>query len=418
MKKLIAGLLLLMLQQSIFAQVKISDMPAATGNCAGCLVPVLQSGVNKKITSDNLLSGKLGKTDSTGNIGYVPAWRTYTYWNGSSDNYNGTKTLYYHDGTLVDSLPKTPIVFDSYFIVNADSVFSALRASIGISILDSAGADGHTYKIIRSSGSGGVAGILLSDLSALGPLSYNSSTGVFSADTSKANGKLATYTDIIRNRDSLLTLLAAKQNQINGTGFVKASGTTVSYDNSTYLTPTGNGSALTGITKSQVTGLVAKLDSIIVNAKNWDSTNVSFDFVDSSEGIVLEAITGTTSTSNANNADSLGLKPASDYQWKHTPVNFQTASYTVALTDDAKTVMMNVSTANVVTLPLNSVVAFPLYTVINIHQYGTGQTTITPASGVVIRSAGSRYNLSEQYSECALMKIGTDEWKIVGDLSL
>jgi hypothetical protein len=45
------------------------------------------------------------------------------------------------------------------------------------------------------------------------------------ADTSKSAGRLATFTDV-----------ALKQNQLNGTGFVKASGTTISYDNSTYLT--------------------------------------------------------------------------------------------------------------------------------------------------------------------------------------
>lgn len=45
---------------------------------------------------------------------------------------------------------------------------------------------------------------------------------------------------------------SAAINPINGTGFVKATGTTLSYDNSTYLTTTGNGSSLTGITASQV----------------------------------------------------------------------------------------------------------------------------------------------------------------------
>ena len=36
--------------------------------------------------------------------------------------------------------------------------------------------------------------------------------------------------------DAVNTGLGTKQNQLNGTGFVKASGTTISYDNSTYLT--------------------------------------------------------------------------------------------------------------------------------------------------------------------------------------
>src|SRR5690606_8218993 len=49
--------------------------------------------------------------------------------------------------------------------------------------------------------------------------------------------------------DSILAvrnLANSKQNQLNGTGFVKASGTAISYDNSTY-TPTGRTITINGI---------------------------------------------------------------------------------------------------------------------------------------------------------------------------
>lgn len=84
---------------------------------------------------------------------------------------------------------------------------------------------------------GGGGGIALTDLSATTPISYNNTTGAFSiqvANTSQ-NGYL-TSTD--------WNTFNGKQAALSGTGFVKISGTTISYDNSTYLT---------GITSGQVT---------------------------------------------------------------------------------------------------------------------------------------------------------------------
>jgi len=71
--------------------------------------------------------------------------------------------------------------------------------------------------------------IILASLSATTPLSYNSSTGAFSISQSNTttNGYLS-FTD--------WNTFNGKQAALNGTGFVKASGTTISYDNSTYLT--------------------------------------------------------------------------------------------------------------------------------------------------------------------------------------
>ena len=50
------------------------------------------------------------------------------------------------------------------------------------------------------------------------------------------------HNHIISNVDNLQTTLDGKQAQLNGTGFVKATGTTISYDNSTYLTAEVDGS--------------------------------------------------------------------------------------------------------------------------------------------------------------------------------
>lgn len=98
--------------------------------------------------------------------------------------------------------------------------------------------------------------------------------------------------------------------------------------------------------------------------------------------------------------------------------NRQTASYTLALTDRGKLVEMNVAGANNLTVPLNSSIAFPIGSKIDLSQYGAGQTTIVATGGVTIRSAGGALKLAAQYSGASLVKIGTDEWYLFGDITV
>ena len=97
--------------------------------------------------------------------------------------------------------------------------------------------------------------------------------------------------------------------------------------------------------------------------------------------------------------------------------NRQTDSYTLVLTDANKVIEMNKATANNLTVPLNSSVAFAVGTVIELFQYGAGQTTVVASGGVTIRSSGGKLKLTGQYSAASLRKIATDEWQLTGDLS-
>jgi hypothetical protein len=97
--------------------------------------------------------------------------------------------------------------------------------------------------------------------------------------------------------------------------------------------------------------------------------------------------------------------------------NRQIASYTLAIADRGKLVEMNVATANNLTIPLDSSVAFPIGTEIEIAQYGAGQTTIVATGGVTIRSASGNLKIASQYVAISLIKIGTNEWYCFGNLS-
>lgn len=97
-------------------------------------------------------------------------------------------------------------------------------------------------------------------------------------------------------------------------------------------------------------------------------------------------------------------------------VNTQTASYTLVLADAGKVVEMNVASGNTLTVPPNSSVAFPVGTIIEVHQYGAGQVTLTPGAAVTIRNPSS-LTTRAQYSTVALRKRATDEWVASGDLT-
>ena len=92
------------------------------------------------------------------------------------------------------------------------------------------------------------------------------------------------------------------------------------------------------------------------------------------------------------------------------------ASYTLVLADQNDIIEMNVATANNLTVPLNSTVAFPIGTEIAITQYGAGKTTIVATSGVTLRSAGGLLSIGAQYAMVTLVKVGTNEWYVVGNL--
>ncbi len=97
---------------------------------------------------------------------------------------------------------------------------------------------GTTVSPIWTALAAGSTGISLTALSATAPLNYNNTNGAFSITqaATAVNGFLSS-TD--------WNNFNGKQAVLNGTGFVKAAGTVISYDNSTYLT------AATGTTNAR-----------------------------------------------------------------------------------------------------------------------------------------------------------------------
>lgn len=100
-----------------------------------------------------------------------------------------------------------------------------------------------------------------------------------------------------------------------------------------------------------------------------------------------------------------------------TPIIQKTASYTLsALTERDSLIEVASSSGTTITIPLNSAVAFPVGTSIDILQTSTGQVTIAGDAGVTV-NATPGLKLRTQWSSATLFKRETNTWVVFGDLT-
>jgi hypothetical protein len=103
---------------------------------------------------------------------------------------------------------------------------------------------------------------------------------------------------------------------------------------------------------------------------------------------------------------------------KDVTIDNKTANYTLVLTDANKMIEMTDSSNRTITVPLDATVAFPIGTSILVARNGTGEVAIAGAVGVTLIASGNRLRLYNQYSIATLIKRGTDEWYLSGDIKV
>lgn len=98
--------------------------------------------------------------------------------------------------------------------------------------------------------------------------------------------------------------------------------------------------------------------------------------------------------------------------------NAQTGTtYTLVLADaDNKVVELSNTSAITVTVPLESSVAYPIGSQIQLLQTNTGQVTVAGASGVTV-NATPGLKLRAQWSFATLIKRAANTWVLVGDVT-
>jgi hypothetical protein len=159
-----------------------------------------------------------------------------------------------------------------------------------------------TYTYTLPSATGTLA--LTSDLSSYVPTSRTVSTtsplsggGALSSDLtlsiSQASGSVNGY---LSSTD--WTTFNSKQTQINGTGFVKASGTTISYDNSTYLTTSAASSTYLPLAGGTLTGALGGTSATFSSSVTAASDYINGTIADNGTGRFRGSFTSVNTSSS------------------------------------------------------------------------------------------------------------------------
>lgn len=94
-------------------------------------------------------------------------------------------------------------------------------------------------------------------------------------------------------------------------------------------------------------------------------------------------------------------------------VDHSTGAFTLALTDAGNYLTCNYASGFTVTVPKNSVVAFPIGTTICLEQTGNGAITMSPVDVDVTLVAYDGLTSYGQYAVLTLVKKGTDLWNVI-----
>jgi hypothetical protein len=180
-----------------------------------------------------------------------------------------------------------------------------------------------------------------------------------------------------------------------------------------------------------------QLSSLVssTGALTWDSTNSQVKVNNGSTWVNVSGSTGPTGPTGPTSTVAGPTGPTGPTSTVAGPtgatgatgaggigsVNPQTGTtYPFVLSDRDILVTASNASAQTYTIPLNSSVAFPIGTLLNLIQIGAGQVTVQGAGGVTILSTATTPaapRTRARYSVMTLIKAGTDLWYASGDIS-
>lgn len=128
---------------------------------------------------------------------------------------------------------------------------------------------------------------------------------------------------------------------------------------------------------------------------------------------VQNSLTGSTTVAPSATAVNTALALKQDL---NLAIQANTASYTLVLANNGKSITQNVATANTVTVPQNSSVAFPIGCTIPIVQLGAGQVTIVAGTGTTF-IAPDGLKIAIQGGMAFIHKVAVNTWVVAGRLT-
>jgi hypothetical protein len=144
----------------------------------------------------------------------------------------------------------------------------------------------------------------------------------------------------------------------------------------------------------------------------------------------MDGAPGAPGAPGANGADGADGADGTFATAQPVSSDITTSTYTISTSDAGKLLIFNrsvtLSSPITVTVPLNSSDPIPVGTRIDILQKGTAQVLLYPSGGgggssvyiyAPYMTTGNALYTRVQYSGATLVKISTDEWSLVGDLT-
>ena len=149
---------------------------------------------------------------------------------------------------------------------------------------------------------------------------------------------------------------------------------------------------------------------------NTTITYVTGEVTQTSNGNLWRSVSAINLNNNPETDDGTNWVTAGDDNTDR-PNNQTGTGYTLVITDKSKTVWMKNAAANVLTIPPNASVAFPVNTTLIVMMEGLGLTSITAASGVTLNGvvAGSGF-IDGQYSGATLVQRAINDWIVAGGI--
>lgn len=196
---------------------------------------------------------------------------------------------------------------------------------------------------------------------------------------------------------------------------------------STAPSPSGTFTA-TSTSFASVTARLANIETGVVSdshsqyiRKTGDTGNVIVPASSSTKGLVLKGAASQSANLQEwqNSAGTVlsSISSSGSIMANIAVSSSSSTSYSLTTADRSKFLLFTSSSAVSVVVPTNSTQAFEIGTVINVFQSGTGQVTVAPVSGTVTIVSTPGLKLRARYSSASLIKVDTDAWVLVGDLS-
>jgi len=176
------------------------------------------------------------------------------------------------------------------------------------------------------------------------------------------------------------------------------SGATIDFTNATVTGLTVTNGTFTTLTATTLIGSSATFTNLTVTG------TVNFCSATTTLG---DTVFCSGSSIDFTNATVSGLTCEQD-------IGTEGANFTLALADAGTTRIC--TTALTCTIPLNATVAFNTGATINLVREG-GLVTISPVSGVTLRSVSGNTTIAPQYAGAQLFKRGTNTWYLIGQIA-